>query len=293
MLSAIIAISSLTADAQLLWRITPPSPDARPSYIMGSHHAAPTSIADDLNVAQLMPQVDIAFGELSLDDLNPMSIQAALQQSVMASADSTLDKVLTPDQLALVDSAITTLSDGTIPMASKMFNNFKPAMLNNIITMLLAARELPTLDPNNTLDAYVLSMAKTSGLPVKGLETVSDQIKVLYGSPISQQVRELLKIISADGFGAEQMHLMTRAYLNHDLAAVTDLIFSDDEYDATSDTLIKDRNDRWVQFLLGFLPTSTALIIVGAGHLSGENGVLTQLEKAGYNVEPIDKILDK
>ena len=55
---------------------------------------------------------------------------------------------------------------------------------------------------------------------------------------------------------------------------------------ADKDRLIDKRNEAWVDFLLGMLPTTSMFIIVGAGHLTGPKGLIQQLRNAGYTVEP-------
>jgi len=61
-----------------------------------------------------------------------------------------------------------------------------------------------------------------------------------------------------------------------------------DEYDALYDSLIRNRNDAWMAEIEPmFGDEGTELILVGALHLPGPDGVLTQLEKKGYKVEKL------
>ena len=48
--------------------------------------------------------------------------------------------------------------------------------------------------------------------------------------------------------------------------------------------LIFSRNDNWVKQLAEEMPEASLLVVVGAGHLPGDRGVLEQLRKAGYTI---------
>jgi len=51
--------------------------------------------------------------------------------------------------------------------------------------------------------------------------------------------------------------------------------------------LVYSRNRRWMQSLQFVLRTKPTLIAVGAGHLPGEQGMLTLLKKAGFTLKPV------
>lgn len=60
--------------------------------------------------------------------------------------------------------------------------------------------------------------------------------------------------------------------------------------DARFDTLITQRNQRWIAELERLLADNDqSLVIVGAGHLVGEGGVPELLKQAGYTVELVSK----
>ena len=51
--------------------------------------------------------------------------------------------------------------------------------------------------------------------------------------------------------------------------------------------MLDDRNQAWLKKIPGLLKTNSNLIVVGAGHLPGKEGLLYQLAKMGYLVEPV------
>jgi len=52
------------------------------------------------------------------------------------------------------------------------------------------------------------------------------------------------------------------------------------------DRLVYGRNRNWVNKLQEIMPQQSLLVAVGAGHLLGEQGLITLLRNAGYTVEP-------
>ena len=52
--------------------------------------------------------------------------------------------------------------------------------------------------------------------------------------------------------------------------------------------LLKARNMNWIAKLTGLIKDKPTFIAVGVRHLPGENGLITLLQKEGYNVEPVE-----
>jgi uncharacterized protein YbaP (TraB family) len=67
-----------------------------------------------------------------------------------------------------------------------------------------------------------------------------------------------------------------------------DLSFGNAEAAATMDRIMVDeRNAAWMPKLRGYLDEGHAVILVGAMHLPGPNGLISRLRSAGYTVTPI------
>lgn len=282
-----IAASALTANAQLLWRISGNGLE-KPSYIFGTHHCAPASTADSTTgFAEALQSVEQVYGEIEMAKMASPDIQQYMASVIMAPADSTLDKVLTPEQIAQVNEYLGKITGG-MPLTTASFNSMRPAMLSNTISMLLMKQILPDFNPLQTLDGSIQQKALAMGKTVGGLETPEFQINVLFGSPISQQAEALIRNIESTDDPFESARRMTAAYLSGDLETLYGIIIDPDKgmTGQEADTLIYNRNEAWIEFLMGMLPTTTMMIVVGAGHLPGERGVINLLRKAGYEVTP-------
>ena len=56
------------------------------------------------------------------------------------------------------------------------------------------------------------------------------------------------------------------------------------------DYFVSARNQNWEKQMRELIPVQSSLFVVGAGHLSGEKGVLNLLKKAGFKVTPINPV---
>lgn len=55
-----------------------------------------------------------------------------------------------------------------------------------------------------------------------------------------------------------------------------------------ADLLLNNRNKDWVEKMPAIMKEKSTLFAVGAGHLGGDQGVITLLKKAGYTVEEVE-----
>jgi uncharacterized protein YbaP (TraB family) len=54
-----------------------------------------------------------------------------------------------------------------------------------------------------------------------------------------------------------------------------------------AEIMLDDRNEEWIDDMENLMKEEATFFAVGAGHLGGENGVISLLEKAGYKVEAV------
>lgn len=285
---AMMILAAVCANAQLLWKVS--GKDVKsPSYIFGTHHMAPVAVLDSVaGVAEAVASVDELYGELSLAEMTSPETQGVLMGMMTAPADSTLDKVFTPAELAEIDSVFNALTGMPVSITQQL-NGFKPAMLSTSMLAILATKCIPGYNPMQQLDMTLLSRGASAGKPVKGLETVEFQGQVLYNSPIAEQAKDLLKSIRTEGGPEKSLLDLNAAYRSGDLAALYALMTDPESGmdDATAEKLLNSRNAAWVDFLIGMIPTTSVLIVVGAGHLPGAKGVIAGLRNVGFEVEPV------
>ncbi|MCM1163341.1 MAG: TraB/GumN family protein [Muribaculaceae bacterium] len=287
-LSLIIAVAVVsTASAQLLWKITPPGADAPTSYLFGTHHVAPISVLDSVpGFTEALKAVDQVYGEMDMTSAQTSQAQQIIMTAGMAPADSLLTMVLTPAQQDSVNTVIKKYM-GAMADISQMAP-LKPAMVSTVLAMLQAQQQFPDFNAAQQIDGEIQVRAKAVGKTVAGLETVEQQASLLFGSPILKQAEELMEAVRHDGMALDFSRRLAQAYLQGDLNAMLQLM-EDPNFGMAeaSDSLIRTRNLNWMKVIAALLPTASVLIAVGAGHLPGEDGLISLLRKEGFNVTPV------
>lgn len=282
---AVMAFAS-TVSAQILWKVERPGND-HVTYILGTHHFAPLTVLDSLSVLpDALKNCDRLYGELDMAAMSSPESMMMMQQALIAPNDSTLDKVLSQAQLDSVKAALNPLTGGQIPM--EILYPMKPAALSTQIAAMMAMQLFPDLNPMEGLDMTMQERAKALGKPVGGLETMEFQMNALYGTPIADQAESLMKTIGDMDGEKRRAVSLANSYLAHDLDSILKLMMEEDGDAEDYERLIFSRNDNWVKILTEEMPEASLMVVVGAGHLPGERGVLEQLRKAGYTVTPAE-----
>lgn len=290
-LSLILAVMAiaLAAQAQLLWKVSG-NGLGRPSYIIGTYHFAPASMIDQIpGMAQAFEDCDIVLGEIDNEEITGTKAQMAMAQAMMAPVDSTLDKLYSPEDYAIVEQVFNKYFGGMGVTLSQM-KMLKPSAISVQMQAMQAVKYFPNFNPNDLIDMAVQKRANEMGRPSGGLETVDEQIDLLFNSPLTEQAESLLEACKKDDLFVVQSSALVEAYMAQDLAKIeevmTDPEIGGDDAEAM-DELIYDRNRNWVVKLVKIMPERAALICVGAGHLPGEQGLLQMLRDRGYTVEPM------
>lgn len=287
-LSAIFALSSvstLSSSAQVLWKVEKPG-NNHTTYILGTHHFAPVSMLDSIpSINDVIKNSDRVYGELDMAVSTSPEAMMGMQQYLVAPADSTLDKVLTTQQLDSVKTVWNHLTGGQAPL--EMMYAMKPATLSTQIAAIMAMQIFPELNPLEGLDMTMQNRAKEFGKPVAGLETMDFQMKMLYGRPIAKQAEGLMKTIADIDTEEVRAKELAQAYMNQDLDAILKAMIEEESDPEEYEQILYSRNDNWVRQLLQEMPNESLTVVVGAGHLPGERGVLQQLKNAGYTVSPV------
>ena len=126
----------------------------------------------------------------------------------------------------------------------------------------------------------------------RGFETMDEQMRLFSGLPRAQQIANLMDSVRQLGAGTDQgIAVLTDAWESGDIATLQDNVvagFGGPESPRYR-RLITERNLRWVGQIEDILASNEeAMVVVGAGHLIGPEGVPTLLEARGYKVERVD-----
>jgi uncharacterized protein YbaP (TraB family) len=169
-------------------------------------------------------------------------------------------------------------------MGIDRFDHLKP-WLSAVTLSSLELRRMG-FDPAFGIDAYFFTRARSDNKGLLFLESSDYQIELIASIP-DDKSEDLLKqtIAELEVIGARSEDILS-AWIKGD-AQMMDAIVSMSlkEYPYIRGRLFIQRNTDWtgkIEKLIG--NEKNVLVIVGAGHLVGEDGVLDRLKKKGYSV---------
>lgn len=283
---ALTAVIATAAHSQLLWKVTDNN-SGKTSYVFGTHHFAPLSLLDSIKgLDAALQNADKVYGELDMQAAMDPSALMGMQQMMMAPADSTIDKVLTTKQLADLNMAWAKYGTDQIPLNALYV--LKPAGLSTQLAALMSAKVLPDINVGQGIDNELQVRARKAGKQVAGLETMEFQTNMLLGDPISKQAEDLVETIEDIDAEAGKLVRLTNAYLAQNYKDIETIcaesVLKNPE---SAEKMIISRNNNWMKQLAPEMKNTNLLVVVGAGHLVGDKGILNQLKQAGYTVTPV------
>jgi uncharacterized protein YbaP (TraB family) len=250
-------------------------------YLVGSIHVL-TPDFYPLNPAldAAFKDADLLVEEVDMADMLDPTAQLRILSRGMLPGDQSLDKLLSPSTLALVRKAT-----GDLGPAGQPLMRFKPWML----AIALQGLELQKAgyDPEIGLDKHFYDQAKSAGKSVQGLETADYQISVFDGMTMEQQDRMLAQTLKELQTELASVGKLADAWKSGDAPTVERIVQAELKAEPQMyQRLLVDRNKAWLPKIEAlFARPGHALVVVGAAHLVGADGVIAMLKAKGYTVE--------
>jgi uncharacterized protein YbaP (TraB family) len=280
LLALMLAVADAASAKTFAWKVTG---KGGALYVVGSVHVlTPDFYPPDPALDAAYKDSDLLVEEVDMAELlDPSSQMAALSRG-MLTGDQTLDKLLSPATLALVRKAT-----GDLGAAGGPLMRFKPWML----AIALQGFELQKVgfDPELGLDKHFYNQAKEQGKAVQGLETADYQISRFDTMTMEQQDRMLAQTLKELDTEITSVGKLTAAWKAGDAPAVERIVLADLKSDPQMyQRLLVERNKNWMPKIEAlFARRGRALVVVGAAHLVGPDGVLALLRAKGYTVEQL------
>ncbi|MDF7806707.1 TraB/GumN family protein [Pontiellaceae bacterium B12219] len=279
-LITIAALVPITQGKSTLWTV---SSGENTLYIQGSSHVlkadnyplAPAIENAYSNATALVLEVDMA------QMTSPQTQQLILKKGMLTPPDS-LQSALSPATYQSLEAAC---SNAGLPMG--VIQQFKPWFAT--MTLTLVKMQQLGLNTKHGLDTYFFEKAVRDNKPVQGLETIDFQIG-LFDSLARQNPDDFVNraLKDLDLLGSEIEELLT-AWENGDLETLGKLMAeSFAGYPELYEKFITARNRNWVKQLGKMIKDDQVyMVVVGAGHLPGDEGVINLLKKKGFSVEQL------
>lgn len=226
--------------------------------------------------------LELPPGEGSSPDLSRKMAQLG-----MYSADASLDANISSQAWTAVKAWATRRN-----IEPSSMNRFRPWF----VSLMMTAKEYSVLGatPDLGVDAHFEKRAREDGKPGEGLETTDFQLQ-LFASLSNRQQQELLDQTLAElSSVSEEYEKMIEAWKRGDLVALHDMLFREAaKHPDLMNMFLTARNIVWVDRLNATLDRGEkAMVLVGAGHLTGESGLLELLVKRGHKVRHYREVQD-
>ena len=261
----------------LLWQISG-NGLKKPSYLFGTMHVL---CADDAKLSEALKEVIRktvkVYFEVDMDNLPEM--MGAMKYMRMNDGIKISDLVTKEEYARLEDY----LKKSKTPMPISMINRFKPYLVSSLLS-----EQSMNCEKKNGMEELIMKEASLNDKEIFGLETIQFQASLFDSIPYEKQAKDLIKYIDSAGTFDNTTQELVDVYLKQDLKKMDSLVKkSDPGMEEYMDLLLYNRNRRWVFQMPNIMMEGTLLFAVGAGHLTGDQGLINLLRKKGYKLTPV------
>ncbi|HKJ74353.1 MAG TPA: TraB/GumN family protein [Alphaproteobacteria bacterium] len=261
-----------------LWQVTGPKGSL---YVMGSVHVLTESDK------WMNSRIEAAFNsatclalEIDLASITPQDIAARMQMAGLY--DPKGGGLKAHVSTATYRRLMTKTAQMAVSPAS--LDRFRPWLVGLVLTSILTQAQ--GYEEQYGVDYTFMMRARAKHLPIVGLETLEDQVRVLSFDDGESDDKTLNDVLDDLDRSPGLIRKLSRAWLKGDMETIAKKVaeeFADRPKDY--DRLIAQRNRKWAPELARMLKRGKhCFVVVGAGHLVGKASVLTLLKAAGYTV---------
>jgi uncharacterized protein YbaP (TraB family) len=278
-LCSLLLLTNISAQAPkekaLLWKVSGKQLKS-PSYLYGTYHLlCPEDLKFPKKVLNALKASNKIYLELDFDDPELMQKMGA---HVLMKNDESLKNLLSDSIFQITSNAFS----NTTGMSLEMFVTLKPMLISTMLYPSVIKCEL------SSPEQEFVKLAKEQNKVVEGLETVEQQMEVIDQIPYSEQAKMLTDyLFEIEKFKIETFEIL-KLYKEGNLEELQKQMNSPNQsYTKYLDGMLLQRNRNWIPIIDKQVTEAPVFIAVGAGHLAGEEGVISLLRKLGYTVSPL------
>ena len=273
----VAAQQSPAAKRQPLWKIEGKRATV---YLLGSVHflkkenyplAAPIEAAFERS--------KVAVFETDLEAAEKPELQMKLLTQAALPPGQTLSDQLSPK---LYERLVAQLKETGLP--AEAVKNLKPGMV--AMTIAMVEMQKLGLDPELGLDQHFHQRARKMGKEIVGLEEPQFQVDLITGFSKAEGEAILDSTLKDIRTLKDELGKLFKSWETGDMKTLGNLLNEAvEEHPDLFKRLLQDRNKRWITKIEELIRgDKDAIVIVGAGHLTGKQSVIELLEKNGAKV---------
>ena len=280
-LSACTDIDNDTQNKSFIWKI---SSEASSIYLLGSIHVASPEIYPlDSSIEDAFELADNLVVEVDISQLDEMqTLQLIMDYGTYPPGDGLRNHISDELYAQLVEQLgfYTLMFD---------FDIFRPWVV--VLTQEQLQLQELGYNPQYGIDLYFINKALENGKDIIELETADFQFELL--SSFSDELMILMLEENLENpLTQEDLDMLFGAWEDGDAAEMELLLFEalaeEPALAPYYEKMVYERNINMAEIIEGFLTDDeTYFVVVGAGHLVGENGLIDILDGRGYVTEQL------
>jgi uncharacterized protein YbaP (TraB family) len=252
-------------------------------YLAGSVHALPREQAGfPAQLEQAYAASRVIVMEVDLDDMDPLeAVQFVTSRGTLPEGE-TLETVIGAERYVKVAKLA-----GALEVPELVISRLEPWAAAMVLTQFALAKT--GYDAQLGIDMQLVDRARADGKAVDGLETVEDQLGVFDARSIDEQTRFLLDSADDVPLLAGDLERLVSAWRAGDLDALerelaAERVHAPELYEE----LLGVRNRKWLPKIEALLQRDhDYLVVVGALHFVGQDGLLELLRRDGHKPVPL------
>src|SRR4030042_4809208 len=252
-------------------------------YMLGSVHLLKKEIYPlNKKIEDAFDKSNVLVVEANINDIGQIDVQKLIE-SVLYPENESLKNHVSGETYEMIKKGV-----GGLGLPPEFINKQKPWFL----ALTLTSMELIKLgfDLNYGIEVHFLS--KASKKKILELESLDYQINLL--SEFSDKDQELFLLYTLKDLNtlSRELDKLIQAWTSGDTKTMESIISKsiteDKRMSSVYEKLIYERTRNMVSRIEEFLKTKeTYFVIVGAGHLVGNKGIIEILKRKGYRVEQL------
>jgi uncharacterized protein YbaP (TraB family) len=269
-----------STDGTSVWKVTK---NGDTVFIGGTIHILPvTEFPLPTQFTDIYQQSDTVVFEAELPDPTDIAAQQQMMMKLSYQNGETLKDTLTDETFEALDQYLSTFGANANQLAS-----FKPGFVTTMLVTMEAQRAQMA---GEGVDAYFTQLAKRDNKEREYLESLDFQINMLANLGDGEEERFISETLATLPELKSELEQTIKAWRKGDTEALNKLVIQTFKQEAPEsyDDVFTKRNMNWIpQIEAMFGDDDKEFVLVGAGHLVGEDNVLKLLEQKGYSVKQL------
>ena len=285
LLVIVLLILPITAHSQLIWQISGNGALDK-SYLFATNRLTEVTFLDTIpNLFKVYTKCNKVITEFAMQDYEAI---AALRTAALLPDSVRLMNFYTEDEYKEIDGALM----ATLGMGLQQLGRMKPQYLTEMYRTELL-KQWANYREDRSSEHFFENVAVQQGKPVFGLDDIGEAMYMMFDrEPFYWQCEELKKVVEYPEREVKQEKVLRDLYQQGRLLDISYQVSGPDNTTTISFSDYKvycDRNRTWVKRLMPYLKDGKAFICLNAIYLGGDDGLIAQLQAAGYRVKPLNK----